>query len=630
MPSRRDVLKAAGFTAAGGTAWASLASTPAGASAPTRTPGSRFGPVDTTTAPETSDPAILFRPGGPGPLYWSTYGYSNATNSQIPEAVWQANIDWIAQDLAPYGYRMVCTDGWIDGDQDVTANGYIQSLADDWEHDWAWWAQYLQDRGMQLGVYYNPLWVTKSAASDRNIRVAGRPDVAVGDIVDPHDWFDGGGELQWVDATKDGAEEYVKGYVEYFRSLGVTFLRIDFLGWYEIGYDQAGYTPGRAHGRESYVQALQWMHDAAGGQMLLSLVMPNMFDHGAAERLYGDLARIDNDLSFGTWNSLSGGRQTWQPIWSQWNNPFLGFTGFSDISGPGQLILDGDPLNIGSFSSDGERQTAISLFTMAGAPIAIADQYDTIGDDTSFYTNEEVLEVRQAGLVGKPISYNPHSYDYDPRSRDPERWVGQLPDGSWVVGLFNRTTGPAPSERNVRFHDVFGLNEPALVRDLWAHQDVGTLTSWKVTLQPHLCSLVKVTPQEPVRYLAEVGGLGGTARFDNTFAGHIGLGYVTGLDTPGSSVTLRIAVDSGGEHQLSFRVVNATGNPASLTVVVQDPQTGVVSGIGRLNVRNSAGWTDWRRVEVPLAFEAGTNFVVVSFESDDSGSIHLDSVTVDS
>ncbi len=70
-----------------------------------------------------------FHRGGPGPLYWSTYGYSNSLNTQIPEAVWKANIDWIAKDLAPYGYRMVCTDGWIDGDQDVTPHGYIKSLS---------------------------------------------------------------------------------------------------------------------------------------------------------------------------------------------------------------------------------------------------------------------------------------------------------------------------------------------------------------------------------------------------------------------------------------------------------------------------------------------------------------------
>ena len=180
--------------------------------------------------------------------------------------------------------------------------------------------------------------------------------------------------------------------------------------------------------------------------------------------------------------NLSDGRQTWQPIWSQWNNAFQGFTGFSDVSGPGQLILDGDPLIMRSFANAAERQSAINLFVMAGAAIAIADQYNTIGENAAFYTNEEILEVRQAGLVGKPVYLNSHVYDWDQTSRDSQRWVGQLPDGSWVVGLFNRADTGAPITQTLDFASILGLTEPAMVRDLWAHQDMGSMTSWSATL----------------------------------------------------------------------------------------------------------------------------------------------------
>ena len=61
-----------------------------------------------------------FRPGGPGPLYWSTYDYENVSNTIIPEAVWKANIDWVAETFRDYGYTMVCTDGWIDDTQKIT------------------------------------------------------------------------------------------------------------------------------------------------------------------------------------------------------------------------------------------------------------------------------------------------------------------------------------------------------------------------------------------------------------------------------------------------------------------------------------------------------------------------------
>ena len=383
----------------------------AGSSVGADVAGQRRRPVRANRRRPPSAPAPTavpgFRPGGPGPLYWSTYDYENVSNTLIPEAVWKANIDWVAETFRDDGYTMVCTDGWIDDTQKITPHGYIVSQADDWEHDWAWWAKYLKAKGMQLGVYYNPLWATKSAVTNPSVTVVGRPDVKVGDIVNANDYFDGGGQLQWVDTTRDGAEEYVKGYVAYFRELGAVFLRIDFLAYYETGFDQNDGTVGVNHGRDSYLRALQWMREAAG-DMQLSLVMPNLFDHGSGERQYGDLIRIDNDASFGTWFNLSGGRETWQPEWSQWNNPFLGFTGFADISGRGQMILDGDPLIMRTFTRDEERQSAINLFTMAGAAIAITDQVDTIGDNAHVFQNQrgagpaQGRTGRQAGLQQQP------------------------------------------------------------------------------------------------------------------------------------------------------------------------------------------------------------------------------------
>ena len=116
---------------------------------------------------------------------------------------------------------------------------------------------------------------------------------------------------------------------------------------------------------------------------------------------------------------MSGGRETWQPEWSQWNNPFMGFTGFADISGRGQVILDGDPLIMRTFTRDEERQSAINLFTMAGAAIAITDQVDTIAGNAHVFQNREVLALRKAGLVGKPVFNNGHALDYDPTSSRP-------------------------------------------------------------------------------------------------------------------------------------------------------------------------------------------------------------------
>ncbi len=563
------------------------------------------------------------RQSGKGPLYWTTYGYEEEFNTIMPEDEWNANVEWVDANFKSYGYTMLCTDGWIDSTQEVTRHGYIVKHDDAWAHSWAWWADRLAQKGLQLGVYYNPLWVTRSAIDNPSVAVVGRPDIRVADIVNRNDPFDGTHQIYWVDADRDGAEEYVKGYVDYFRHLGAAMLRIDFLGWYEIGYDQSEGTVCMNHGREAYTNALRWMHEAAG-DMTLSLVLPNLFDHGEVERAYGDMIRIDNDVAQGGWFSLSEGRQTWQPIWSQWNSPFLGFTGFSDISGRGQVVLDGDPTIISSFSTDDQRRSAISLFIMAGAPIAIADRYDTIGANASFFQNTEVLALRDAGLVGKPVYANGHLLDYDPSSRDPERWVGQLPDSSWVVGLFNRTGAAPPVTKSIDFAGELGVTTAARVRDLWAHEDLGQMTSWRVALGPYASSLVKITPTIRAHYQAEVAAWSGTARFDNLFDGYEGFGYVTGLDAPSAGVSVCVSVQTPGRYRLQCRVANATGARSTLTATAADPDDGSVHSTTRISVPTTTLWTAWQEVGVTLQLASGDNLVTLAHGADDLGSVNVD------
>ena len=215
MPTRRQVLKGGGGVVVAGLAGSM---TGAGAAEAATAPPEAGSSAPPSATADGRPPA--FRPGGAGPLYWSTYGWEFFNNRIIPEDVWKSNVDWVAATFRDDGYTMVCTDGWIDNTQRITPHGYIVSQADDWAHDWAWWARYLQAKGLALGVYYNPLWVTRSAVVDPSVTVIGRPDVRVADIVNPGDDFDGGGLLQWVDTTRDGAEEYVKGYVAHFRRPG--------------------------------------------------------------------------------------------------------------------------------------------------------------------------------------------------------------------------------------------------------------------------------------------------------------------------------------------------------------------------------------------------------------------------
>lgn len=97
------------------------------------------------------------------PLYWSVYEYCYEQNlngvanedMDITPEEWDKIIDWVATDLKPYGYDMVCTDGFIP----MLANdatGYMthygsMSLKD--------LVAKCKAKGLKVGVYDNPLWI---------------------------------------------------------------------------------------------------------------------------------------------------------------------------------------------------------------------------------------------------------------------------------------------------------------------------------------------------------------------------------------------------------------------------------------------------------------------------------------
>jgi hypothetical protein len=68
---------------------------------------------------------------------------------------------------------------------------------------------------------------------------------------------------------------------------------------------------------------------------------------------------------------------------------------------------------------------------VAGAPLAVADQYSTIGGWIKFYQNAELLELNLKKFVGKPLSNDTK----DVRS---QIWKGPFGEGEWIVALFNR------------------------------------------------------------------------------------------------------------------------------------------------------------------------------------------------
>ena len=408
------------------------------------------------------------------PLYWTPYEYNFVHNDFVPEAVWKANIDWVASRFASFGYDMAVTDGWIYGDSAVNENGYITKYNNAWKHDFAYWSAYCAHLGIKLGIYYNPLWVQQSAY-DQNGKVKGT-NYRIQDIAGPPRSKDSKYLKHWIDPRKPGAKEFVQGYVNYFKKMGVKLLRLDFLTEFEAAY-----------GTAAYDEALRWVREAAGDDLFISLVMPNGYQMAATESKYGDMMRVSEDTFTGGWSALSARKRgTVFDIWPRLRNAFDGFIYFSPISGRDAMILDGDAIRLNTFSNDSERKTCISIYTMAGSPIPIADQADTIGYSSSLYQNKELIELSKSWFVGKPLSTKLNTVDS-------ERWAGRTSEGDWVVGLFNRNT--VEEKREINYLSDLGIKGNAQTRDLWTHKDLGLKTNYSVILSPHESRILKIRPQ---------------------------------------------------------------------------------------------------------------------------------------
>lgn len=423
------------------------------------------------------------------PLYWSVYEYCYEQSQQgvaeadmdISAEEWDKIIDWVASDLKPYGYDMICTDGFIpmlakDGTGYMTHYGSM-ALKD--------LVAKCKAKGIKVGVYDNPLWIhgpreTKIEGTDydfSSLYYNGSTSVQNPNAEDR--WF------HWAVAENPGTREFIDGFFKHYKDLGIDYIRMDFLSWYEDGKDRNMGVVGRGYGRGSYARALSYIAESAKKYgIFTSLVMPHLYNDAEVEAKYGNMVRIVCDTSGGGWWHCSAqDKGKSYTTWPNCMNMFDGFTYWSHIAGRDKVILDGDFIRLNKFDTDAERETVVSLQLMAGGPVTVADQHNTIGDNLKFYTNSELLELNTDKFVGKPLSDKLND-------KNNEVWFGQMSNGDYIVGLFNRDDNSRAYSLNL---STLGIEGEWKMRDLWRHADEGSVTTISATVPAHGCKIVRLS-----------------------------------------------------------------------------------------------------------------------------------------
>jgi alpha-N-acetylgalactosaminidase len=313
---------------------------------------------------------------------------------------------------------------------DRDANGELQADPSRFPHGIAWLANYAHQKGVKLGIYND--YGTKTCG--------GYP----------------------------GSEAHLVRDAQTFARWEVDMLKMD--GCNSNNLDYADAYPGmamflNATGRP-IIYSCSW--PAYNQNMDYSQLPPacnlwrNWYDIGCS--YYSIKSIIDH------WGNMTE--------WIQWAGP-------GHWNDPDQLMIGMQPNSWVGSITDAEARTQIGLWSILASPLIMSNDLRNISANAkAILLNQEVIAVDQdeLGIQGKRLTA---------WGNDATVWVKQLKDGAWAVGLWNRAEGARNIQ--VNFADFAGSGGFA-VRDLWAHQDLGVMTSYQASVPEHDTLMLKLTP----------------------------------------------------------------------------------------------------------------------------------------
>ncbi len=476
---------------------------------PLRTPGSRGHAMRTFLSIATAGLLLSLLPApaaaqvngaGEKPyLGWSTFSEQTVNGSFLTQANIQAQSDALkASGLEEHGFRYINIDSGWQGSFD--ANGRpipnpttfpdMKALVD-----------HIHANGQKAGMYWIP--GIEQPAVDGNYPILGTSyhtqDIVVMPLAKgnafagplPNPYHDK------IDFTKPGAQQYINSVVDLFASWGIDFIKLD------------GVTPGSCVNDLSIdnrpdVKAWSKAIAQSGRPIWLTISWQLDQDYLDVWQQYSNARRIDDDVE------CEGGCGGYLTNWPRIILREYDDVGWENAAGPTLGWNDLDTLDVGNGSADGlsdtEKQTAITIWAMANAPLYLGGdltQLDAFAK--SAFTNDELLAVDQSGhpAIQKTGGFHPV-------------WIADAGDGDYYVALYNFAA--FPDRVDVRWSDL-GFKNALAVRDLWNHTDLGVFPGgFSTMVLGHGARLLKVAPQgeiehQPagVSYEAEAATLTGSA-----------------------------------------------------------------------------------------------------------------------
>ncbi|WNS46710.1 S-layer homology domain-containing protein [Paenibacillus sp. MMS20-IR301] len=325
----------------------------------------------------------------------------------------------------------------------------------------------IKGNGQHAGIYWGPFvyW-----GNNMNQPVEGTNNqYTYGDIVlkdaagQPLPTLDGAYPL---DVTHPGAQLRMNYFLDKFKSLGFTYIKLDFLTHGSL--EGQHYNPEVTTGIQAYNEGMGYVRDRLDGSMFISEsiapIFPSQYAH--SRRISCDSFGRINETEY-MLNSLTYG--FWQ------NGTIYSYT-------------DPDHLALSRAASLTEARSRMNSGVIAGTVLLDSDDVNDAKAQeymTALYNNTDILGVALKGQAFKPLEGNTNANAAD---------TFVLQDGSdYYLAVFNYSA-TAPAEKNVNLARA-GLDaaEFYTMKDLWTGQTTSITGSWALTLQPAESKLVKLT-----------------------------------------------------------------------------------------------------------------------------------------
>ena len=520
-------------------------------------------------------------------LGWSTFSEQTINGGFLTQANIQAQSDALkASGLEQHGFRYINIDsGWqgsFDGNgrpiPNPTTFPDMKALVD-----------HIHANGQKAGIYWIP--GIEQPAVDGNYPILGTSyrtqDIVVMPLAQgnafagplPNPYHDK------IDFTKPGAQEYINSVVDLFASWGIDFIKLD-------GVTPGSYSDNLSIDNRPDVQAWSQAIAQSGRRIWFTVSWQLDQDYVDVWQQFSNARRIDDDVE------CEGGCGGYLTNWPRVILREYDDVGWENATSPTLGWNDLDTLDVGNGSADGlsdtEKQTAITIWAMANAPLYLGGdltQLDSLAK--SAFTNDELLAVDQSGhpAIQKVGGFQPV-------------WIADAGDGDYYVALYNFTA--FPDRVNVRWSDL-GFKNAAAVRDVWSHTNLGAFTGgFSTMILGHGARLLRVTPQGEitnppagVSYEAEAATLTGSATIASCSAcsGGEKVGYIGGTS---DVVFSNVAVPRNGIYRMEIDAMTQGPRTIEYSVNGAAAQSLNMGGGSFFLPENST---------VPVALSAGNNTI---------------------